>query len=125
MNFDELYLQAKNVTNKRQLSEHADAGGVGAAILTDKGNLYLGVCLDTVCSLGFCAEVAASAQMITNGENIIKKVIAVSCNGTILPPCGRCREFMIQLSDQNGEAEVMVGKDTVVKLKDLMPHYWQ
>ncbi|WP_245629764.1 hypothetical protein [Alicyclobacillus sendaiensis] len=28
----------------------------------------VGVCIDTVCSLGFCAEHAAAAAMITAGE---------------------------------------------------------
>ena len=32
--FDELYQQAKSVLNPRRLSDEAEAGGVGAALLT-------------------------------------------------------------------------------------------
>ena len=124
MNFDELYLKAKAILNPRRLSDTAEAGGVGAAILTDSGNIYTGVCIDTACSMGFCAEHAAAAAMITAGENIIKKVTAVNWDGKILPPCGRCREFMIQLADENKDAEVMVGDNVIVRLKDLLPYNW-
>ncbi|WP_272437999.1 hypothetical protein [Terrihalobacillus insolitus] len=34
--------------------------------------------IDTACSMGFCAEHAAAAAMITDGENRILKIIAVS-----------------------------------------------
>jgi len=54
-----------------------EAGDVSAAILTEKGNIYVGVCTDTTCSLGMCAERNAIANMITNGENDICRVIAV------------------------------------------------
>ncbi|WP_042475977.1 cytidine deaminase family protein [Bacillus ndiopicus] len=94
MEFSEL--QAHAVAKPRKLSQWAESGSVGAAILTQNGNIYVGVCIDTACSMGFCAEHAAAASMITNGENIITKVIAVNSEGTIFPPCGRCREFLSQ-----------------------------
>ena len=43
-----------------------------------KENIYVGVCIDTVCSLGMCAERNALANMITNGENSICKVLAIA-----------------------------------------------
>ena len=78
MTFDELYKQAKSVINPRRLSAEAEAGGVGAALLTEGGQVYTGVCIDTACSMGFCAEHAAAAAMITAGENGVAKMIAVS-----------------------------------------------
>lgn len=33
-----------------------EGGQVAAAILTKKGNIYTGVCLDTASTLGICAE---------------------------------------------------------------------
>lgn len=65
-------------------------GGVGAAIETDTGHIYTGVCIDTACSMGFCAEHAAAAAMLTAGENRIRRVIAVGAEGQVMPPCGRC-----------------------------------
>lgn len=55
------------------------------------------MCVDTACTLGICAERNAIFHMITNGENAIRRVIAINHAGKALPPCGACREFMTQL----------------------------
>lgn len=123
--FDDLYKQAKSVLNPRRLSETAEAGSVGAALITATGNIYTGVCIDTACSMGFCAEHAAAAAMITAGESRIVKIIAVSANGNILPPCGRCREFISQLHPDNWQAEVMVNDGQIVTLRALLPYDWR
>lgn len=47
ISFDELLEIAKSKLNKRKLSSMASAGTVAAAILTDKGNVYTGVCIDS------------------------------------------------------------------------------
>ena len=98
---------------------------MGAAILTDGGNVYAGVCIDTACSMGFCAEHAAAAAMITAGENRVLKMIAVGWDGRIMPPCGRCREFISQLHPDNLETEVKVNEETVMTLKELLPYDWR
>jgi len=84
MESEELYQQAKAVLNPRRLSDEAKAGGVGAAILTESGKVYTGVCIDTACSMGFCAEHAAAAAMVTAGENRVIKMVAVNWDGKIL-----------------------------------------
>lgn len=123
--FDELYDRARNVLNPRRLSAEAEAGGVGAALLSESGAVYVGVCIDTACSMGFCAEHAAAAAMVTAGENRVLKMIAVNSDGRILPPCGRCREFISQLHDENLATEVLVADEVVVPLKDLLPYDWR
>ena len=125
MEFDELYQQAKTVINPRRLSQEAEAGGVGAALLTESGKVYRGVCIDTACSMGFCAEHATAAAMITAGENRVVKMIAVNWDGKILPPCGRCREFVNELHQDNFNAEVMVGEGKIVILGELLPYDWR
>lgn len=123
--FDELYKKARSVVNPRKLSEDAEAGGVGAAILSESGRVYTGVCIDTACSMGFCAEHAAAAAMITAGESRVLKMVAVGWDGRVMPPCGRCREFIIQLHDGNQNTEVMVGEDEIVTLRKLLPYDWR
>ena len=81
------------------------------------------MCIDTACSLGFCAEHAAVAAMLTAGEDRVEKIVAVGSQGDIMPPCGRCRELLMQLG--NPDALVLVAEDTAVKVKDLLPFYWQ
>ena len=125
MEFTELYQKALEVLHPRQVSEDIEAGGVAAALVTDQGNVYQGVCIDTACSMGFCAEHAAIAAMLTAGENRVEKIVAVNWNRDILPPCGRCREFLTQLSPRAAEALVMVDSDTVLRLGDLLPCDWK
>ena len=117
-----VYDAAKAVVNPKKISEQMCSGGVGAAVVTKTGNIYTGVCIDTDCSLGMCAERNAISTMITNGEFDIRMVAAVNKKGEVLPPCGACREFMMQLKNSS-DIEVLVDhKGTVVKLKDLMPY---
>lgn len=125
MTFDELYQQAKSVLHPRRLSEVAEAGGVGAALLTESGGVYTGVCIDTASSMGFCAEHAAAAAMVTAGENRVVRMVAVNWDGNVLPPCGRCREFISQLLPENANTEVMVGFEKVVTLRELLPYDWR
>jgi cytidine deaminase len=124
MTFDELYQQAKSVLRPRRLSEVAEAGGVGAALLTESGRVYTGVCIDTASSMGFCAEHAAAAAMVTAGENQVVRMVAVNWDGNVLPPCGRCREFISQLHPENASAEVMISFDKAATLRELLPYSW-
>ena len=122
----QLYEAARKVQNGRVLSPFIEAGGVAAAVLTKSGNVYLGVCIDTASSLGMCAERNAIANMITNGESQIDKVVAIMPDGRVGPPCGACREFMMQLDKDSGEIEILLDleTETSVKLKELVPHWW-
>ena len=77
IDWEKMIAKAESVCNPRELSQSSFAASVGAAIVTDQGNIYTGVCIDTPCSMGFCAEHAAAAAMITAGENRILGVVAV------------------------------------------------
>ena len=125
--WDRLYLAARKVQGNRELSPTVEAGGVSAALLTEAGNVYVGVCIDTACSLGMCAERNAIANMITNGESRIVKIVAVMGNGKVGMPCGVCRELMMQLDPKAGETEILCDYETkqVVKLCELLPNWWR
>jgi cytidine deaminase len=119
----EMVEKAKSVLKPRELFLGNRAGDVACALLSSNGNLYLGVCIDIGSGIGFCAEHSAIAAMITAGESSISKIVAVCGDNTILPPCGRCREFMYEIDEANlTSTDVIVGKNSVVKLKDLLPH---
>jgi cytidine deaminase len=101
-------------------------GDVGCTLLTEDGNLYHGVCIDTASGTGFCAEHSAIAAMVTAREYRIEKIVAVwkdDGDGAlyVLPPCGRCREFIRQIDEGNLDTEVILGKDDTAKLKELLP----
>jgi Cytidine deaminase len=121
-----LYDAARAVQKSWEISPFIEAGGVAAALLTKKGNIYVGVCIDTAASLGMCAERNAIANMITNGESQIEKIVAVLYDGSVASPCGACREYMMQLSKDSGEIEVLLDYEgrKVRKLKELLPNWW-
>jgi cytidine deaminase len=119
----QLIEKAKSVLHPRKLSNDNTAGDVACALLSSAGNIYLGVCIDIGSGIGFCAEHSAIAAMITAGESRIAKIVAVWGDGVILPPCGRCREFMYQIDSTNYlNTEVILGENSAVKLKELLPH---
>ena len=125
--WNQLYDAAKAVLNPRQVSSIIEAGGVAAAIESVSGRIYTGVCVDSACALGICAERNAMFHMITCGENAIRRVIAIDREGRAIPPCGACRELMTQLMPNEYKTiEVMMNYETgrVVMLGELTPEWW-
>lgn len=125
--WNELYMAAKSVQNGRQISSYVEAGGVAAAVISESGKIYTGVCIDTCSTLGICAERNAIFNMITNGEHKIKKVIAVMPDGKTGAPCGACRELMVQLMPEDyRDVEIMLDYEAgkVITLGELTPEWW-
>jgi cytidine deaminase len=119
--FEQLLAAARAVVAPRRLSETAVCGTVGAAIETANGDVFVGICVDTASSMGFCAEHSAAAAMLTAGQSQIVRMVAVDRNGAVLAPCGRCREFIIQLDPANADTVVMVDPDLSIALRELLP----
>ena len=124
MEFSELQKIAQDTLNERRLSRLATAGTVAAAFLTDKGNVYTGVCIDVPAGMGFCAEHAAAAAMVTAGESKIVKMVAtgVDDNGCGCAPCGRCREFINCLHEDNHLCEVLMEDGSIMTIGELLPY---
>lgn len=120
MTNEELIQKAKSVATARQVSEKTKVGNVGAALITDQGNLYTGASIDAISGLGFCGEASAISAMLTAGESKIKTIVSVNDNGKIYSPCGRCREFIRQVNKENIDSDIILA-DKIWKLKDLLP----
>jgi cytidine deaminase len=101
-------------------------GDVGATLVTEAGNRYFGVCIDTGSGTGFCAEHAAIAAMVTAQEYKIARIVAVwrDDDGVlhVVPPCGRCREFIRQIDPANLDTDVVLSRTNSAKLRELLPH---
>ena len=122
-----LYNAAKAVLKPSNVSEIIEAAGVGAAVESVSGKIYVGVCIDGACTLGICAERNAIFNMITNGEDAIRRVVAVNWDGKVLAPCGACRELMTQLMPKEYKnIEVMLDYEgnRIVTLGELTPEWW-
>ena len=94
---------------------------VGAALLTDEGEIYTGVNIENS-SYGatICAERVAFVKAISEGKRAFRK-IAISAGDTESVPCGICRQFMYEFSP---EIEIITKADGMLKsrpLSDLLP----
>jgi cytidine deaminase len=80
---------------------------VGAAVLAESGKIYLGVDIETV-GYGPCAEPIALGAAISAGERRFRTIVAARPNGSILPPCGNCRQLLLHCAP---EIEVILERD--------------
>ena len=124
--WDKLYNESCKVQNRRVISPFIEGGQVSAAILTKKGNIYTGICLDTASTLGICAERNAIFNMLTNGESQIVKIVCVMSNGDVGTPCGACRELIMQLDRDSKDIQILIDKTEykIVTMDKLMPDWW-
>lgn len=109
-----------------------DLGGlfvadVACAVVGEDGSVHTGASIGGY--LGLCAEQSAVSALVRHGPPRITMLAAVwrDADGALhaLPPCGRCREFLRVVSQSNLDADVVLGLDHVVKLRDLLPvHGW-
>lgn len=128
MTNDELIAMAAGVLNPHTTADGRVFGDVAAALVTDRGTVFCGVCIDTGSGTGFCAEHAAIGAMVTAGEYRIARIVAVWRDDRegemhVVPPCGRCREFIRQIDEANLATEVVLGTTKVLTLEELLPHH--
>ena len=116
----ELIAEARDVIQKRK----SKRSSVGAALRTSSDKVFCGVNIEIECSAPFsiCAEYAAIGTMVSEDENEIQTIVAVSSNRdySVLPPCGKCRQFISEFGNPYVIVEVG-GKLKKAKLSELYP----
>jgi len=116
----ELLEKAKDLIAKRK----SKRSSVASVLRTRSGKIFEGVNVEIECSApcSICAEYAAIGTMVTEGEHKIETIVAYSYKkgGYVLPPCGKCRQFICEFG--NPYVIVQVGqKFKKVKLSELYP----
>lgn len=99
------------------------AGAVAAALMSESGRIYTGICVELACGIGFCAEHAAAAEMLKERETMVRRIVAVN-KDRVVAPCGRCREFLIQIDRRNLDCEVLLPDGVSARLRELLPNAW-
>lgn len=81
---------------------------VGAALLTDDGTVYTGCNIENS-SFGatICAERTAAVKAVSEGHRRFTKIAIVSKAGGYTYPCGICRQFLSEFSDENMELSLI------------------
>ena len=90
---------------------------VGAAILTETGNVYTGCNVENA-SLGasICAERNAATTAIAQEGKVRFKAIAIaSTSEDPAPPCGICRQFLSEFTDTEAPVYLVSAKSGKTK----------
>lgn len=108
------------------------AHNVVCALESENGQIFTGFCIESCGGvMNLCAERVAALNMYVNsGQTVIKRLVAFRdkppYGGGSGMPCGACREFLMQLSEQNQNMEILVDLETrqTVTLGKLIPNWW-
>lgn len=111
--------------------ENASAriGSVAAALQDVTGRIHVGLSIIVPCGMGFCAEHAAAAAMVATGVTHVLRTVAVNTGDDgavqVIPPCGRCREFLRQLDARNVDTVVLLDAGRTTTIEALLPDAWR
>ncbi len=97
---------------------------VGAAVLTSTGKVFTGCNVENSSyGLTICAERTALFKAVSEGYKKFKAIAVASDEEGFTPPCGACRQVIMDLA---GNIEVILttksGQTKVMKMNDLLPH---
>ena len=74
---------------------------VGAAILSDGGNFYVGCNVENASyPCGTCAEAGAICAMVASNETKIKEILIIADSECIVP-CGNCLQKISEFSESD------------------------
>jgi cytidine deaminase len=96
---------------------------VGAALLTKSGKVFTGCNVENASlRLTICAEEAAIAAAIANGEKEFVAVAVVADSIEPVMPCGGCRQVLAEFSPELQVITSTVdGRTETFRLEDLLP----
>jgi cytidine deaminase len=97
---------------------------VGAAVLTDKGDIYTGCNVENASyGLTSCAERNAIFQMIAQGGKKIRAVVVYTPTKKPASPCGACRQVINEFGPRAQIISVCKGPKRInTTLNRLLPH---
>lgn len=108
---------------------------VGAAVLTEDGDIYTGANLENASyGLTICAEAAALVAANNAGDRAIKTVAVIGYPiaglqrpAPVVTPCGRCRQMIAEFAGSAGDVRVLccagdLGEVIETTISALLPH---
>ena len=92
---------------------------VGAAALVDDGRVVTGCNVENISyGLGLCAECAVVCALHATGGGRLVALACVDGRGSVLMPCGRCRQVLLE----HGGPELLIDHPAGPRrLGDLLP----
>ncbi len=84
---------------------------VGAALLTKRGNVYLGGNIENSSyGLTICAERTAVFSAILEGEREFEAIAIAGDSDEYISPCGACRQVLVELCGKGLQVFMVNGK---------------
>ncbi|OIO16536.1 MAG: cytidine deaminase [Ignavibacteria bacterium CG22_combo_CG10-13_8_21_14_all_37_15] len=120
---DYTFLAEKAIEAKKKSLATYSNFHVGAALLTEDGNIYTGCNIESSSySLTICAERTAIFKAVSEGERKFRAIAIAADTVDFCSPCGACRQIIsdlcndidIVLTNQNKEIKVL-------RTKELLP----
>ena len=128
MKFDRLISEALRI--RRAAYAPYSHFQVGAALLTRDGKIYTGCNIENAAyTPSNCAERTAFFKAVSEGERAFEAIaIAGGAKNakmlSVCPPCGVCRQVMMEFCDPETFQVVLVQSETeyqIYRLKELLP----
>lgn len=121
---EQLLSAARNVLERNY---RAGRHTVGAAVRAGSGEVYAGVNVEA-CGYGPCAEPIAVGAAFSNGEREIQAIVAVCRRDDgyhVLPPCGNCRQLLIDYSPDARVVLEINGALVAAPARELLPEAYR
>ena len=112
--WNDLYLKAQD-----HLLLLNDINREVAVLLSEKGNMYLGLGIKNK----VCPIESALANMYLGGENKIVKILILNKQSKPVLPCGKCRDLLIHLGQEQASILFDFGSFKTMTMKELNPYY--
>ncbi|MDR1799438.1 MAG: cytidine deaminase [Bifidobacteriaceae bacterium] len=95
---------------------------VGAAAIAADGRLLMGANVENASyGLTLCAECSLVSQLIMTGGGRLTHFVCVDGNGSVMAPCGRCRQLLWEHGGPHLRILTPTGEST---LGHLLPEPW-
>lgn len=130
--WERLYQRAKEQYRPCDVSPFISAHHVSCALEAESGEIFTGFCIEGASGvIALCAERVAALDMYHHsGQTKVKRLLVCRENPPKEEenptPCGACREFFMQLNEENENMEILLDYESrkTVTLKELMLNWW-
>ena len=121
------YIELIQLANEAKLKAYAPYSHfrVGAALLSESGEIYTGVNVENASyGLTVCAERNVIPTAVTEGMKKIKILVVTGGTPEPISPCGACRQFISEFSDED-TIIILANKEMkykIFKISELLPY---
>ena len=90
---------------------------VGAAALVDDGRIVVGCNVENAAyGLGLCAECGLVSSLHASGGGRLVAFACVDARGSVLMPCGRCRQLLWEHGGPDLQVDTVEGAKAMIEL---------